>query len=121
MTNQLLPLLELGANNRMNRASPERAKETIDQGFSMTFQDAEKKIAANKTDAQAAQEARTERQESSAKNNQSTENQSADSTKETSADDKKVDPQTPQAKANPDENSADADKQLNTADTTASN
>ncbi len=79
MTNQLLPLLELGANNRMNRASPERAKETIDQGFSMTFQDAEKKIATNKTDAQTAQD-----------------------------------------KANADENTADANKELNTAATTAS-
>ncbi len=79
MTNQLLPLLELGANNRMNRASPERAKETIDQGFSMTFQDAKKKIAANKTDAQTAQD-----------------------------------------KANADENTADANKELNTAATTAS-
>jgi flagellar hook-length control protein FliK len=98
MTNQLLPLLELGANNRVNRASPDRAIETRDQGFSRTFQDAEKKIAANKADAQAAQEARIERQESSAKNNRATENESAD--------DKKV------------ENSADANKQLDAGATT---
>jgi flagellar hook-length control protein FliK len=118
MTNQLLPLLELGANNRVNRASPERAIETRDQGFSRTFQDAEKKIAANKADAQAAQEARTERQESSAKNSRATENESADTAKVASADDKKVDPQTPPDKANTVENSADANEQLEAGATT---
>jgi flagellar hook-length control protein FliK len=118
MTNQLLPLLELAANNRVNRASPERAIETRDQGFSRTFQDAEKNIAANKADAQAAQEARTERQELSAKNNRATKNESADTAKVVSANDKKVDPQTLQNKANTVENSADANKQLDAVATT---
>jgi flagellar hook-length control protein FliK len=123
MTNQLLPLLELGANNRVNRPSPDRAIETKDQGFSRAFQDAEQKIAANKADAQAAREARTERQESSAKNNSSTENESADTIKVALADDKKVDPQTPPDKANTDagENSANVNKRLDADSSTEGN
>ena len=75
MTNQLLPLLELSSNQRVNKSSPDRVGETNDQGFSKTLQEAEKKLAANKADAQVARELRTEQRESL-------------------ADDKKVDSQT---------------------------
>jgi flagellar hook-length control protein FliK len=100
MMNQLLPLLELGASNKLNRPSLDRAAETKDQGFSRTFQDAEKEITSNKADAQAAKDARSERQESSSKNNQSSNNQPADTTKVASADDKKIDSQEPTKQAN---------------------
>ena len=104
MTNQLLPLLELGASNKLNRPSLDRAVETKDQGFSRTFKDAEKEITSNKADAQAAKDARSERQESSSKNNQSSNNQPADTTKVASADDKKIDSQEPTSQANPADN-----------------
>jgi len=69
MTNQLLPLLELGASDRLNKANNDRTIATKDQGFSRTFEDAEKEITSNKPDAQAAKEAHPERQEPTAKNN----------------------------------------------------
>lgn len=108
MTNQLLPFLELGASNKVNRPSLDRASETKDQGFSRTFQDAEKEITSNKADAQEAKDARSERQESSAKNDRSTDNEAADTTKVASADDKRVDSQeelSPANKANTTETS----------------
>jgi flagellar hook-length control protein FliK len=100
MTNKLLPLLELSSNNRVNRSSPDRASETKDQGFSKTLQETEKKLAANKADAQAARELRTERWESLAKNDSSTANESIPTASLDSVDDKKVDSQTSSDKAN---------------------
>ncbi len=91
MTNQLLPLLELGASNKISRPSPERAVETKDQGFSRTFQDAEKKITSNKADAPATKDARAERQEPSTENSRAADNELDDNTKVSSANDKEVD------------------------------
>lgn len=74
MTNQLLPLLELGASDRLNKVNNERTIATKDQGFSRTFEHAEKEITSNKPDAQKTKEAHPERQEPTAKTNGSVKN-----------------------------------------------
>lgn len=117
MTNQLLPLLELGASNKVNSPSLDRAVETKDQGFSRTFQDAEKEITSNKADAQAAKDARSERQESSAKNNQSSNNEPAGTTKVASADDKRVDSQEHPNQANSTDNADTSENPKPASDT----
>ncbi len=90
MTNQLLPLLELGASDRVNKVNNDRAIETSDQGFSRTFEDAEKEITSNKPDAQTAKETNSERQEPTVKDNRSIEDKESVPTEVSSENDQNV-------------------------------
>ncbi len=87
MTNQLLPLLELGASDRVSKVNNDRTIETRDQGFSRTFEDAEKEITSNKPDAQTAKETNSERQEPATKDNRSVEGKEPVSAKVEAQDD----------------------------------
>jgi flagellar hook-length control protein FliK len=94
MTNQLSPLLESNSNNRVSRSSSERAVDSKDQGFSRTFQEVEKKLAANKIDTQATRETRSEKQELSTNSKQSIESEPVDEAGVSSADANKIATQT---------------------------